>query len=323
MSIEVHPEVEEALRAGRPVVALESAVITTGLPAEPRPRPPGGDAPGWDPNEPTNFEVARLLERTVREADAVPATVAVVGGALRIGLDEGALRRLATEGIAAKATARDVAYFLTRGGTAGTTVAGTILAARRCPAGAIRVLATGGIGGIHRGWPQRFDVSADLGELAGTAVCVVASGVKSVLDAAATLEALETLGVPVIGFGTDQLPQFYSGGSDELRAPRRLDAPEGIAELCRAHWETLGASGGILVANPPPEPYRLDAAETDRLVVAAETEARRQGITGGRRTPYLLAAVMAGTDRALEANVALLVANARLAAGVAAVLATL
>ncbi|MHC4414089.1 MAG: pseudouridine-5'-phosphate glycosidase [Planctomycetota bacterium] len=321
-AIEVHPEVEQALRAGRPVVALESALITSGMPSSPQPRPAHGEIPGWDASQPAHLEVARLLERTVRDGGAVPATVGVVGGALRIGLDGESLRRLARDTAGSKASARDLAHVMHRGQTAGTTVSGTLAACRLSEAGPIRVLATGGIGGVHRGWTGRPDISPDLRQLAATAVCVISSGVKSVLDVAATVEALEALAVPVVAFGTDRFPQFYSRGSDELRAPGRLDDPAAVAAMCRTHWETLRSTGGILVANPVPEELGLDPAEIERHVTAAYAEAQRLGITGEERTPHLLAVVMARTEgRAMDANVGLLVENARLAARVATALA--
>jgi pseudouridine-5'-phosphate glycosidase len=188
--------------------------------------------------------------------------------------------------------------------------------------GPIRVLATGGIGGVHRGWVDRPDISADLGGLAAAAVCVIASGVKAVLDVPASLEALEALAVPVIAFGTDRFPQFYGSGSDELPAPGRLDDARAVAELCRTHWETLGRRTGVLVANPVPEPYEIEQAELDRLVAEVDARARpRRGPTGPQRTPWLLGTLAGRTGgRVVDANVALLVSNARLAARVAGAL---
>jgi pseudouridine-5'-phosphate glycosidase len=320
-AIEVHPEVDAALRAGRPVVALESAVVTTGMPATSLGRAPRCDAPGWDAGRPTNLEVARLLQRSVRDGGAVPAMVAVVDGALRIGLDNAGLARLVAEGAGAKASARDLAAVMAGGGTAGTTVSATLLACRRPPAGPVRVLATGGIGGVHRGWIDRPDISPDLRQIAGTAVCVVASGAKSILDVPATLEALEALGIPVIAYGTARFPLFYGSPTGGPAAPRRLDDPAAVAEVCRTHWRTLGCRGGLLVANPVPEGHGLDQAEIEQAVAEAEAEARQRGVSGGDRTPYLLSAIISRTGgRALDANVALLAGNARLAGSVAAAL---
>ena len=316
-AIEVHPEVEQALRAGRPVVAMETTVITAGMPRTPA---PDVEAPGWDPRAPAHVEVARLLDRIVRAAGAVPAAVAVVDGALRIGLDDQTLDSLAAS--SGKVSAPDLAFALSTKQTAGTTISAALLAWRQVEAGRIRVLATGGIGGVHRDWHRRPDISADLLQLAATPVCVVASGAKSFLDIPATLEALETLGVPVIAFGTDHFPCFYGGGSDDLPAPRRLDDAQSVAELCRAHWETLDGTSGVLLANPVPDEHRLDSNEVERAINEAESEARRRGIAGGRRTPFLLEAMVKLTGgRAMEANVALLASNARLAAAVAGELA--
>jgi pseudouridine-5'-phosphate glycosidase len=319
--IEVHPEVDGALGAGQPVVALESAVATTGLPAAPLGRGPRCEAPGWNADRPVNHETARLLQRIVRDAGAVPAMVAVVDGVLRIGLDDDGLSRLLAEGAGAKASARDLASAMTGGRTAGTTVSATLLACLRPAAGPIRVLATGGIGGVHRGWADHPDVSGDLRQLATGPVCVVASGAKALLDVGATLEALEALGVPVMAYRTSRFPQFYGSPTEGLPAPRQVDDPREAAEVCRALWGTLGCSTGVLLANPVPPRYGLDEAEIEPLVAEAEAEARRLGIAGTDRTPHVLAAIASATaGRAVEANIALLAANARLAAAVAGAL---
>jgi pseudouridine-5'-phosphate glycosidase len=183
------------------------------------------------------------------------------------------------------------------------------------------VLATGGIGGVHRGWTDRPDISGDLRQLATSPVCVVASGAKSLLDVPATLEALEALGVPVIAYRTSLFPRFYASPTEELPAPRRLDDREQVAAVCRTLWSTLGCSTGVLLANPVPGHLGLDEADIEPLVAEGEAEASRRGLTGGARTPHVLGAVAAGTGgRAVEANVAVLAANARLAAEVAAAL---
>ena len=321
--IEVHPEVGRALESGRPVVALETAVATTGIPAAALGRAPRCEAPGWSASRPANQETARLLERLVRDAGAVPATVAVVEGVLRIGLDDEGLSRLLAGAAGTKASARDLASVMAAGQTAGTTVSATLLACLRTLPAPIRVLATGGIGGVHRGWAERPDVSCDLRQLATTPVCVVASGAKSVLDVPATVEALEALGVPVIAYRTNRFPQFYSSPAEGLPAPRRLDDAGHVAEVCRTLWRTLGCSTGVLLANPAPAAYGLEEAEIEALVAEAEAEARRRGIAGGARTPHVLSAVASGTGgRAVDANIALLAANARLAAAVAEALCT-
>ncbi|MHC5007624.1 MAG: pseudouridine-5'-phosphate glycosidase [Planctomycetota bacterium] len=322
--IQVHPQVGRALESGRPVVALETAVATAGLPAIPLERSPRCDAPGWDAGGPANAEAARLLERVVRDAGAVPATVAVVDGVLRIGLDDEGLSRLLAGDAGAKASARDLASVMAGGRTAGTTVSATLLACLRAVPAPIRVLATGGIGGVHRGWAEHPDVSCDLRQLATSPVCVVASGAKSMLDVPATVEVLETLGIPVIGYRADRFPRFYGSPAEGLPAPRRVENAQEVAEVCQTHWRTLGCSTGVLLASPPPGGQGLEEAEIEPLVAEAEAEARRRGITGGARTPYVLSAVASGTGgRAVDANIALLAANARLAAAVAEALCTM
>ena len=319
--IEVHPQVTEALEAGRPVVGLESALITVGLPSTALGRPPHCNPPGWDAAAPTNLEAGRLLERTVRDAGALPATVAVLDGVLRIGLTDAQLLELAAVG-RRKASTGNLASCLVCGLTAGTTVSATMLACGLPDAGPVRVLATGGIGGVHRHWQRRPDISTDLSQLAVTPVCVVSSGVKSILDVPATLQALEMLGVPVIAYGTERMPQFYSRPCDHLRAPGRLDDPTAVASLCRSHWETLGCRSGVVVANPVPEPYALENTLVDAIVTAAEAEAAAGQISAGEMTPYLLNVVNQRTrGRALESNIALLQSNARLAAMIASALA--
>lgn len=319
--IEVHPQVTEALESGQPVVGLESALITVGLPSTALGRPPRCNPPGWDAASPTNLEAGRLLERAVRDAGALPATVAVLDGVLRIGLTDAQLVKLA-EVSRRKASTGDLARCLACGETAGTTVAATMLACQLPEAGPVRVLATGGIGGVHRNWLRRPDISTDLSQLAVTPVCVVSCGVKSILDVPTTLQALEMLGVPVIAYGTDRLPQFYSRPCDQLMAPGRLDDPTAIARLCRSHWETLGCRSGVVVANPVPERYELEHSLVDAIVTAAEAEAAAGQISAGEMTPYLLKMVNQRTGgRALESNIALLQSNARLAAKIASALA--
>ncbi len=318
--VHVHPEVDRALRGRQPVVALETAVATVGLPATALGRSPACDAPGWDPDEPCSLEVLRLQQRLVRAEGAVPATIGVIDGVFRIGMDEMQLARLLEAGVTRKASARDLAAVMAERGTAGTTVSGTLVGCRQ-PEVPIRVLATGGIGGLHRSWAERLDVSADLTALATSPVCVVASGVKSVLDVTATMEALEALGVPVVAFGTELMPLFYCRAREEIPAPRRVDEVADIAEICRAHWYELQCSTGVLAANPVSDRHALDPAEVERIVAEADRSAP-PGTSPAQRTPLLLAAVHARTEgRALEANVSLLADNARLAARVAAELA--
>ncbi len=308
-AILVHPEVHDALRRGRPVVALETAVATAGLPAAPLGRRPACDAPGWNPDAHCGLEALALMQRLVREGGAVPATVGILDGTLRVGMDGPDLARLVESGASIKASARDLAVVMASGGAAGTTVSATLVACRH-PDVRIRVMATGGIGGVHRRWTDRPDVSADLMALATSPVCVVASGVKSVLDVAATLEALEALGVPVLAFGTPHMPLFYSRGRKTLPAPRRVDDIGTVVEICRAHWDALGSATSVLLANPIAERYAIDAAEVERIVTDFDDVA-----VAGARTPLLLAEVQKRTgSRALDANIALLADNGRLAA---------
>jgi len=247
-----------------------------------------------------------------RADGAVPATVGVLDGTLRIGMDGPDLARLVVTARSIKASARDLAVVMATGGASGTTVSATLVACRHPDVG-IKVMATGGIGGVHRRWTDHLDVSADLGALATSTVCVVASGVKSVLDVAATLEALEALGVPVLAFGTPLMPLFFSRGRETLPAPRRVDDIATVVETCRAHWDALRSSTSVLLANPIAERHAIDAAEVDRIVAEFDNPA-----AAGARTPMLLAHIQQRTgNRALDANIALLADNAGLAARVA------
>jgi pseudouridylate synthase len=295
MNALVHPAVARALSSDRPVVALESTLICHGLP---RPR---------------NLELARAVEDAVRAEGAVPATVAVVDGRVRVGLDDATLARLATADGVAKCSPRDLPVVLARRALGATTVAGTI---RVAAAAGIRVMATGGIGGVHRGGERSLDVSADLPELARSGVAVVCSGAKVILDLPRTLEALETLGVPVVGFRSATLPAFYAHESG-LALPR-VDDLAGLAELLRAQ-DALGWPGGLVIANPPPEALALPRAELEAWIADARAEARRRGIAGRDETPFLLAELARRSDgRTVALNEALVLDNARLAASLAA-----
>lgn len=293
-------EVILALGDGRPVVALESTLITHGLP------------------HPTNAQTALAMEAQVRSAGAVPATVAVLDGLLRVGLDEEEIRALATADGVLKVSSRGLAYALVSGRTAATTVSGTMWAAKLA---GIRYFATGGIGGVHRGAERTGDISTDLLELARTPVAVVCAGVKSILDIGRTLEYLESAGVPVLGYGTEEFPAFLTAKSGH-RAPYSVsDAPE-AARVFRAH-RRLGLPSGIVIASPPP-PSDLDEATLEQATVRALREAEEQGMTGAALTPWLLARVADLTDGAsLRANTALLQQNARIAAQIAVADATL
>jgi pseudouridine-5'-phosphate glycosidase len=294
-------EVREALETGKPLVALESTIISHGMP--------------W----PQNLETAELLEATVREGGAVPATIAIIDGIIRVGIDRGQLEFLATgEGIV-KASRRDLPVVFASGQSAATTVAATMIAAEMA---GIRVFATGGIGGVHRGAEKTFDISADLQELSRTGVAVVCAGVKAILDLPLTLEYLETMGVPVLGFGTDQLPAFYSRESG-LPLDFRVDGYAECAGILRAKWNA-GLSGGVLIANPIPEEASMDKAQIDRAIETALAEAISLGIRGKAVTPFLLDKVKSLTGgESLTANISLVNNNAAVAAGIAAELARL
>ena len=289
------PEVAEASAAGAPIVALESTIITHGMPF------------------PQNLETARRVEDTVRAAGAVPATIAVMGGAIHAGLDAATLETLARTPDALKLSRADLAACLAAGRTGATTVAATMICAHLA---GIEVFATGGIGGVHRGAEDSFDISADLHELAQTPVTVVAAGAKAILDLPKTLEVLETLGVPVIAYGQDEFPAFWSRSSG-LPAPLRMDS---AAEIAAAHAlkARLGLKGGQLVANPILEADELPRAVILPHIEAALAEADAKGIAAKAVTPFLLQRIFELTGgRSLDANIALVLNNARLAAGIA------
>ncbi len=295
LPLSLSPEVASAMEAGRPVVALESTIITHGMP---RPR---------------NVETARLVEAEIRAADAVPATIAVLDGMLHVGLTDAQLDALADSQNVAKLSRADLAVAIATGATGATTVAATMIAARLA---GIEVFATGGIGGVHRGAESTFDISADLRELSETPVTVVAAGAKAILDLPKTWEVLETLGVPVIAYGQDTIPAFWSATSP-YPAPLRLDRARDIA-ASHVMRGTLGVPGGQLVANPIPSQDEIAAEELAPVIEAAVGEARDQGISAKSVTPFLLTRIFEMTEgRSLEANVALVLNNARLAAGIA------
>jgi len=288
-------KVTAAQAAGTPVVALESTIITHGMPY------------------PQNLSVARDVEDTVRKAGAVPATIAVLDGNFHIGLDPAQLEALAKSKGVAKLSRADIAACIATGGTGATTVAATMIGARLA---GIEVFATGGIGGVHRGAEADFDISADLHELAQTPVTVVAAGAKAILDVPKTLEVLETLGVPVITFGQDAFPAFWSGQSD-LPSPLRMDSAVDIARAHRVRAK-MGLPGGQLVANPVPRHAEIPAEILRPMIQRALNDADQHNITGKDVTPYLLQRVYELTEgRSLDANIALVVNNARLGAKVA------
>ncbi len=288
-------EVATARSANTPLVALESTIITHGMPY------------------PQNLEVARQVEADVRAAGATPATIAVIDGALHIGLEDAQLEALAQAQNVAKLSRADMAACIATGGTGATTVAATMIAAHLA---GIHVFATGGIGGVHKGAEDSFDISADLMELAQTPVTVVAAGAKAILDIPKTLEVLETQGVPVIAYGQDSLPAFWSATSD-LIAPLRMDDPDTIA---RAHQtrQQMGLPGGQLITNPIPRADEIPAATLAPIIAQAQAEADAQGVSGKGVTPFLLQRIFELTEgRSLTANIALVRNNARLAAQIA------
>ena len=298
--LDVAPEVAQALAEGRPVVALESTIISHGMPY------------------PKNVETALLVEQTIRDNGAVPATIAVIGGRLKAGLSREEIEQLGKAGRGvAKASRRDLPALVARGADGATTVATTMIIAHMA---GIRIFATGGIGGVHRGAEFTMDISADLEELAQTPVMVVCAGAKSILDLGLTLEYLETKGVPVIGFGTEELPAFYTRKSG-FGVDYRVDSPAELAAIFAAQRE-LGYRGGMLVTNPIPEEYAMDKEVIDAAIERALEEAKEQHIHGKETTPFLLARVVELTGgESLESNIRLVLNNARVAALTAAELA--
>jgi pseudouridine-5'-phosphate glycosidase len=292
-------DVQAALAAGRPVVAFESTIISHGMPY------------------PRNVETALAAEEIARAAGVTPATVAVLDGRIAVGLDRGEVERLATEKGLLKISRRDLSTAVGLGKSGATTVSATMIAARMA---GIAVFATGGIGGVHRGAAGTFDISADLSELASTPVCVVSAGAKAILDLPKTLEVLETLGVPVIGYRTSEFPAFYSRSSG-LPLSLRAETPGDVAAILRAHV-ALGLPQGVLVANPIPAEWEIPRDAMERHLAAALADLEARGVTGKEVTPFLLARIVElSGGRSLETNVRLFHENVRLACAVAAALA--
>lgn len=297
--LSITPDLRAAAADGRPIVALESTIISHGMPY------------------PRNLELARQVEQDIRERGAVPATIGVIDGVLRVGLGGEEMERLARGHGVNKISRRDLPIAVGLGQTGGTTVSGTMIIAAMA---GIRVFATGGIGGVHRGADKTMDVSADLHELASTNVIVVSAGAKSVLDLPRTLEYLETLGVPVLGYGSDHFPAFLTRDSG-LSVDARVETPAQVARIARAKW-ALGLRGGLLVGVPIPDRVAISRDESERAVTAALDAAVRSGIGGKALTPFLLAALNDATSgRSVDANVALMRNNARVAADIASALA--
>lgn len=290
---QVSTEVTRALSMGAPIVALESTVITHGLP------------------QPQNLELARNMEKNVRDAEAIPATVALLDGKIRIGLSDEELIRLSESESTLKVSHRDFATAIVKKTNGGTTVAGTMLAAHMA---GIKVFATGGIGGVHK--ESAFDISTDLKALADTPMIVVCAGAKAILDLPATLEYLETMGVPVIGYQTSEFPAFYSRESG-LNVSTRLDSPNEIAEFAKAHW-SMGLRSAVLVTNPVPETDAISMSKMEPIIAKASAEAIEKGIHGQALTPFLLGRISELTKgKSLKTNLALLLNNARLASEIA------
>ena len=293
--IHLHPEVAQQLQQGGPVVALESTIIAHGMPY------------------PQNVQTAREVEAIVRENGAVPATIAILDGKVQVGLDQRQLESLGTTPGVWKVSLRDLPFVVSEKLNGATTVAATMHIAQLA---GIRVFVTGGIGGVHRGAETSMDISADLTEMGRTGVAVISAGVKSILDIGLTLEYLETLGVPVVTFGSEEFPSFYSRGSG-FQSPLRLDSPEAIARFLRAKWD-LGLIGSALIANPIPLEQEFPFAEMEQHIRAALDAAERQGILGKSTTPFLLKYIADATGGdSLASNIALVKNNAALGARIA------
>ena len=294
--LDVKPEVAEAIKAGKPVVALESTIISHGMPY------------------PQNVETALKVEQIIRDNGAIPATIAIIGGRLKAGLTEEEIKYFGKKGLnIAKASRRDVAALCAKGEDGATTVTTTMMIAHMA---GIKIFATGGIGGVHRGAQQTFDISADLEELANTPVMGVCAGAKAILDLPLTLEYLETHGVPVVGYGTKELPAFYTRRSG-LEVDYRLDSPEEIADMLNVQGE-LGLKSGILVTNPIPEEYSMEETMINQAINDAIREMDAKDVKGKECTPFLLARVaeITGGD-SLTSNIQLVFNNAELAAKIA------
>ena len=296
--LDIKDEVSEALKAGRAVVALESTIISHGMPY------------------PRNVETALAVEELVRKGGAVPATIAILDGKIKIGLSREEVEYLGTAKDILKASRRDLGHIVSNGLNGATTVAATMIAARLA---GVKVFVTGGIGGVHRGAESSFDISADLQELATTDVAVICAGAKSILDIGLTLEYLETMGVPVAGFGTEDLPAFYIRKSG-FKVDYKYDSAEEIASVLDAKWN-LGLSGGMVIANPIPEEFEMDPDKIDAAITQALSEAGKQGIKGKETTPFLLDRVkqLTGGD-SLESNIQLVYNNARVGTAIAVAL---
>ena len=293
--LQVHPEVQKAVAAGQPVVALESTIISHGMPY------------------PKNIEMAKNVSKIIRENGAVPATIAIIDGVLKVGLTEEEIEFLGTSKDVVKASRRDLPFIISKKLTGATTVATTMILADLA---GVKVFATGGIGGVHRGAETTFDISADLQELANTNVAVICAGAKSILDIGLTLEYLETNGVPVIGFGTDEMPAFYTRRSG-FGVDYRVDSSMEVAQALKAKWD-LNLKGGMVIGNPIPEEFEMDYDTINNAIESALKEAEEKNICGKNVTPFLLDKVKTITDgKSLESNIELVYNNAKVAAQIA------
>lgn len=299
--LEIHPEVQKALEEGKPVVALESTIISHGMPY------------------PKNIEMAQNVSRIVRENGAIPATIAIINGVLKVGLTKEEIEFLGTSKDVVKASRRDLPFVISKKLNGATTVATTMILADLA---GVKVFATGGIGGVHRGAQETFDISADLQELANTNVAVICAGAKSILDIGLTLEYLETNGVPVIGFGTDEFPAFYTRKSG-FGVDYRVDSSLEVAEALKAKWD-LNLNGGMVIGNPIPEQFEMDYDTITNAIETALREADENNITGKKVTPFLLDKVKTITaGQSLASNIELVYNNAKVAAQIATDLANL
>ncbi len=324
INMAIAPEVAEAIDTGRGVVGLETAVLTQGLPKSACPLPvPPHDLDNrpleWNDQQPVHLQTMRLMNEIIRDGGGIPAMTAVINGVLHIGLSDENLLALADNQEAGKVAVTDLAPAMTQQRTAGTTVSATLALLRMASSQLgrpISVMATGGIGGVHRGWTERLDVSADLNALSRFQCCVVCAGPKAILDVEATRELLETLAVPIIGYKTNQLPRFLAAGTDAACVTQCLENASEIAQVCQQHADLVPGSGSVLVVNEPPEAIRLNTDDLESLCAAAENATESH--TGPARTPHLLAELHGKTQgRSLAANISVLVANAQLAVRIA------
>jgi len=299
--LDINPEVEKAIKEGKPVVALESTIISHGMPY------------------PKNVETALETERIVRENGSIPATIAILKGRLKVGLTKEEIEYLGKGKDVIKTSRRDIPFIIAKGADGATTVASTMIIAALA---GVKVFVTGGIGGVHRGAQETFDISADLQELANTNVAVVCAGAKSILDIGLTLEYLETFGVPVVGFGTEEMPAFYTRKSG-FGVDYRVDTPEEVAKAIKTKWD-LGLNGGMIIANPIPEEDQMDYDAINNAIESSLKEAMEKGIKGKETTPFLLAKVkeITGGD-SLGSNIKLVYNNARVGSKIAFELAKL